>query len=251
MDLARLTGVLRSLAIYRLRPGRVRRMARFYGQFVARGELAIDVGAHVGDRVAAFRSLGARVVAVEPQPHLARLLRLLNRLDRKVTVLDCALGAAEGEATLRVNRANPTLSTLSPDWAGTVAASPRFPGERWDEGVAVRVSSLDALIRAHGVPSFIKVDVEGFEAEVLAGLTYAVPALSFEYLPETPRAAVDCVWRLAALAPYRFNACRGEGFTWEHRFWLGPTEMATWLARRPLEDGGGDVYAALRVPGKR
>ena len=49
-------------------------MDRLYGQFVRPGDLVFDVGAHVGDRIAAFRRLGARVVAVEPQPALVRTL---------------------------------------------------------------------------------------------------------------------------------------------------------------------------------
>ena len=51
-------------------------MDRLYGSFVRRGDLVFDVGAHVGDRVASFRRLGARVVAVEPQPALVKVLKL-------------------------------------------------------------------------------------------------------------------------------------------------------------------------------
>jgi hypothetical protein len=61
---------LRSLCIYygnrRGRGG----MDRLYGQFVRPGDLVFDIGAHVGDRVANFRRLGARVVAAELQPAL-------------------------------------------------------------------------------------------------------------------------------------------------------------------------------------
>ena len=48
-------------------------------QFVRPGDLVFDVGAHVGDRIAAFRRLGARVVAVEPQPALVRTLQAALR----------------------------------------------------------------------------------------------------------------------------------------------------------------------------
>lgn len=246
--LARLTGVARSLLIYRLRPARARRMRRFYRQFVEPGDLCVDVGAHVGDRVAAFRALGARVVAVEPQPHLYRLLRLLHGRDRGVALVSAALGAQTGQATLSINSRNPTLSTLSAAWAGTVAKSPRFPGERWDAAATVPVETLDRLIERHGRPAFVKIDVEGFEEEVLAGLSHAVPALSFEFLPETRDAALRCVWRAAALAPYRFNASPGERFRWLFREWLTAGEMARWLERRPPGEDGGDIYATLHIP---
>lgn len=249
MTFAELTGIVRSLLIYRARPGRARRMRRFYAGFVGAGDLCVDVGAHVGDRIAAFRALGARVVAVEPQPHLARLLRRLHGSDPGVTILEVALGSAPGEAELRVNRRNPTLSSLSPAWLGTVAASPRFPGERWDGAVRVPLVTLDTLIAEYGLPAFAKIDVEGFEPEVLAGLSRPLPALSFEVLPEAADAAIACVWRVAALGPYRFNISPGESFAWGLRDWVGPADMAEWLRRmgQGMEAGekGGDVYARL------
>jgi FkbM family methyltransferase len=71
-------------------------MDRLYGQFVKPGDLVFDAGAHVGDRVAAFRRLEARVVAVEPQPALVRTLRLLYGRDDGVVIEPVALGAAAG-----------------------------------------------------------------------------------------------------------------------------------------------------------
>jgi hypothetical protein len=63
-----LRGVLRSLRIYYGDRKRRDAMDALYRRFIRPGDLAFDVGAHVGDRVASFRRLGARVVAVEPQP---------------------------------------------------------------------------------------------------------------------------------------------------------------------------------------
>ena len=54
----------------------------------------------------------------------------------------------------------------------------------------VAVTTLDALIARFGVPAFIKIDVEGAEPDVLAGLSHAVPVLSFEYLPRALALAV-------------------------------------------------------------
>jgi len=61
-------------------------MDRLYAQFIRPGDLVFDVGAHVGDRVASFRRLGARVIAVEPQPALYRTLRLLFGRDANITL---------------------------------------------------------------------------------------------------------------------------------------------------------------------
>ena len=73
----RAIGLARSLAVYYGIPGRQRRLRALYGQFVRPGDLVFDIGAHLGNRTRAFAALGCRVVAVEPQPHVARMLRTL------------------------------------------------------------------------------------------------------------------------------------------------------------------------------
>ncbi|CAA9326259.1 MAG: hypothetical protein AVDCRST_MAG90-1251, partial [uncultured Microvirga sp.] len=57
----------RSLRVYHGDHARNRAMDALYGRFLREGDLAFDIGAHVGDRTSSFRRLGARVVALEPQ----------------------------------------------------------------------------------------------------------------------------------------------------------------------------------------
>jgi hypothetical protein len=58
--LDRVVGLARSLAIYHAIPGRQRRLRRLYSQFVGRGDLVFDIGAHVGNHVRASAALGCR-----------------------------------------------------------------------------------------------------------------------------------------------------------------------------------------------
>src|SRR5256884_2809722 len=106
-------GVARSLRTYYGISADRAAMDRFYGQFVQPGDLVFDIGAHVGDRIAAFRRLGARVVAVEPQPALVKTLKLLYGRDRAVAIEPVAVGRSEGTVELRLNIDNPTVSTAS------------------------------------------------------------------------------------------------------------------------------------------
>ena len=222
-------------------------MSRLYGEFLGPGDLGFDIGAHVGSRVRAWRRLGARVVAVEPQPDFVRILRLFFGRDRGVTIVAGAVGAHAGRARLALSTATPTVSSMSPDWIGSVAADRSFARVRWDRSVEVEVSTLDDLIAVHGEPAFCKIDVEGFEVDVLAGLSRPLRALSFEYLPpahDAALAALDLVERLGAAAGgYLYNYSPIETMRLASEHWLDAAELVRLLERfRPL-GRSGDVYA--------
>lgn len=222
-------------------------MVRFFGEFVGQGELAFDIGAHVGSRVSAWRKLGARVVAVEPQPDCVRVLRLLYGRDPDVTIVPLAVGARPGRARMGISTATPTVSSLSTDWIESVRADRRFTRVRWDSTVDVAVTTLDDLIARHGEPAFCKIDVEGFEVDVLTGLGKPLRALSFEYLPPAHDAAIDALERVERLGAggYRYNYSPVETMRWASERWLDAEDLVRLLERfRPL-GRSGDVYARL------
>jgi FkbM family methyltransferase len=218
-------------------------MDRLYGQFVQRGDLVFDVGAHVGDRIASFRRLGARVVAVEPQPAFARLLRLIYGRRRDVVIEPVAVGHATGSTRIMINPDNPTVSTASQDFIIAARDAPGWEAQRWTRSLVVPVTTLDALIARHGHPSFIKIDVEGFEAEALQGLSQPVKALSFEFTTIQRAIAVTCVNRCVSLGLSRFNAALGESQSFVHGGWIDGAAIARWLTGLPHEANSGDIYA--------
>jgi FkbM family methyltransferase len=238
-------GIARSLRIYYGDGARRAAMDELYRRFVRPGDLAFDVGAHVGDRVAAFRRLGARVVAVEPQPALARTLKLLYGRERAVAIEAVAVGRAAGTIELRLNVDNPTVSTASPAFLAAARGAPGWEGQAWTRTIKVPVTTLDALIARHGAPAFIKIDVEGFEAEALAGLTRPPPTLSFEFTTIQRDVAEACVVRCQALGYRRYNAMLGESHALIHADWLSGEEIASWLRGLPHAANSGDVYAQL------
>jgi FkbM family methyltransferase len=204
-----------------------------------------DIGAHVGDRIASFRRLGARIVAVEPQPVLAKLLKLFYGRRADVAIEAVAVGRTAGTTGMMINVDNPTVSTASPEFVSAARDAPGWETQRWTRSVAVQVTTLDALIDKHGLPAFIKIDVEGFEHEALLGLTRPVKALSFEFTIIQRDVALACIERCVALGFVRFNAALGESQIFVSAEWMDGESIAGWLTGLPSEANSGDIYAAL------
>jgi FkbM family methyltransferase len=236
-------GVLRSLRIYygRHQRNRSRAMDELYRGFVKPGDLVFDIGAHVGDRIAAFRRLGAKVIAVEPQPALAFTIALLFGRDSLVVLERVAVGRTAGEVRLMVNVNNPTVSTASHAFVHAARDAPGWQGQIWDRSVRVPMTTLEALIERHGMPAFIKIDVEGFEEEALIGLTQPVSALSFEFTTIQREVARVCIERCVALGLTLFNAALGESQVLGD--WRSAQAVTQWLDALPHEANSGDIYA--------
>jgi FkbM family methyltransferase len=234
----------RSLRIY-YAAGRAAELDAFYRRLLDPGDLAFDVGAHVGDRTASFRRLGARVLAVEPQPALNRLLHRLYGRDKDLAIEEVLIGAAAGRTCMWLNTSNPTVSTASSDFIAAAKGARGWDDQVWDASIELPVTTLDRLIQAHGRPAFIKIDIEGFEAEALRGLSLAPRSLSFEFTTIGRNVAFECLERLSALGYRHFNACLGEVLDFVRPAPVDAASMARFLAALPEAANSGDIYASL------
>lgn len=242
---ARFASLKRSLDVYYGDTDREIAMDALYGRFLTKGALAFDIGSHVGDRISSFRRQGARVIALEPQPGCFEVLHELYCCDGAVTLLNSACGPRPGELTLHINSANPTVTTASHAFIEAADGAGGWEGQIWDATITVPVTTLDELIARHGAPAFIKIDVEGFEADVLMGLSRPVPALSFEFTTIQRDVAFNCLDRLRQLGSFHFDIALGESQSLTFGNWLSAEEMRRHIESLPHEANSGDVYAVL------
>lgn len=177
-----------------------------------------DVGANFGMHSITVQSLrpDARVISFEPTPApLARLTYNATLNASQIAILSVALGDTAGYARMEVKvSGNTGISSLSP-----------WPGSKYDGHITVRVETGDALIVSGLVPepSVIKIDVEGFEYQVLLGMSglrdrAKTLTLVFESNPEK-------------LGPIR-ETLEGNGFSISPIFAAGRSRTANYLARK-------------------
>jgi FkbM family methyltransferase len=213
-----------------------------YSEFISPGQLCFDVGANMGSRVRILLKLGARVVAVEPQDECVETLKKAFRRNRHLTVVQKALGACEGHAEIMKTSVT-TLSSLSSEWIDSVRRSGRFSQYDWNRRQVVPMTTLDSLIVQYGTPFFIKIDVEGFEYEVLKGLSRPVKMLCIEFTPEFMESTFNCIGHLRRLGNIRLNYSAGDTMNLALKEWVSPEEMTEILSGFTGDNKlSGDVY---------
>lgn len=218
---------------------------QFYSQFVNARDLVFDVGSNEGNRIQALLTLNAKVVAVEPQPQCIKILE--QKFGHQITIEKIGLGSTTGKATMHVADVS-TISTLSRDFIEKTSES-RFKRNKWDTTIDIELSTLDNLISKHGIPVFCKIDVEGFEAEVLKGLHSLIPYISFEYcVPEMLSQLLNCIEIIHSLdKKYTFNYSVGESMELVYDSWQNVEEFLKIVNTIDFSKTlFGDIYCKLR-----
>ena len=225
----------------RISPKYIQRL-NFYSQFINKGDLCFDIGANLGNRTEVFFNLGARVVAVEPQDVCMRQLKRRYQRNSKIILLQKAVGEKEGKGKLMLNNAHP-LSSMSEKWVNNARISKRWWACKWDKTVIVKITTLDKLVEKYGKPVFCKIDVEGFELQVLRGLSQPIGTISFEFTPELINSIIYCIKHLVKIGYGEFNYSVEESMRWGLSSWITSGEIRRILTSLSYKNICGDVYA--------
>ena len=183
-----------------------------------KNDLIFDIGANRGVKAEIFLKLGAHVIAVDPDVSNQKTLTehfLAYRLRKKpVVVVGKAVSDRNGQETFWVSEPGFEMNTLNAKWAETLEKDPARFGRTFEfrEKRQVETITLEQMISTYGRPFYIKIDVEGYEPNVLKGLQTAVPYLSFEVnLPDFKSEGEQCIVRLREIAANGvFNCAAGD-----------------------------------------
>lgn len=227
----------------------IKKRRDFYKQFLKPGDTYYDVGANYGNRIEPLLKYRIRIIAIEPQPECIKYLK--KKYENRITIIPKGLGEKKGSKTMFLSNAH-TISSFSKEWIKATQDSGRFSMYKWDRTQLMEMDTLNNLILDYGKPQFVKIDVEGYEYEVLRGLSQPIKTISFEYTtPERKKSVIDCINQITILSsPFNvvFNYSIGESMEWALNNWLPPKEMLK-VAESPafLKSRFGDIYAKTNI----
>jgi FkbM family methyltransferase len=226
-----------------------KRLKNFYSQFIQKDNLCFDIGANLGSRTDVFLKLGAKVVSVEPQDKCMKKLEKKYSKNEKVSLIHKAVGEVEGEEEMMISDSH-VVSSMSKRWIESLKSSDMFfvstSAFQWQKPTKVEVTTLDRLIQKYGKPDFCKIDVEGYEYNVLKGLSKPIGTISFEFTPtqEFLKSAMDTVKHLASIGKVKFNYSLGESMTFALRKWVDEKRISEILPTLSKKTSFcGDIYA--------
>lgn len=212
---------------------------KFYSQFINPGALCFDVGANLGNRTVLFSELGAKVIAVEPQLYCINYLKSFFSNDKNVVIVEVALGDAEGESEISICDETNVISTMSDKWRTTGRFSKSY---NWNKKQKVKVTTLDNLIQKYGTPHFCKIDVEGYELNVLKGLSKKIPFISFEFTKELFSDSIKCLDVLSGISNFEANYSTGESMGFALPQWVSKDTLISHINNNPDPALWGDIY---------
>jgi FkbM family methyltransferase len=217
-------------------------MKHFYSEIIRSGDICFDVGANEGAYTSVFLELGAKVLAIEPSNNCINILKKKFGNESSVTIIPKALGSENGKKILRITNLS-ELSSFSDEYINYYTENDIFV---WNQEQEAEITTIDDLIAKFGKPQFCKIDVEGFEEEVLKGLSISIPNLSFEFLGPFKNKVFACIHVLKKLGEPYFNYSTYENMHFELSEWQQSDLFIQTFKSLPDLILHGDIYVRFK-----
>jgi len=209
---------------------------KFYSKLIAKGDLCFDIGANRGVKSKLFLSLGAKVIAFEPQSHCYKTLEAIKKRNPDFEFHDIAVGAVNEKRELLLANYS-EIATLSNVFVDRYSSDTVY----WNDHETVRVESIDFLIGKYGLPHFCKIDVEGFELAILSHLHYKIPIIEFEFTEKFIEETLEII-DLFESDTTVFNYIMGENPKFELETWVNGSILKDIIVTLPKYRLHGNIF---------
>jgi len=215
------------------------KMKNFFGKFISKNDLIFDIGANRGDLSEIFLKLEARVICVEPQKDCIKKLNLKFKGNKNVIIVPFGVSDRSSKLKLYLSQTSSENATFSRKWR----KEGRFKQEVWQETDLVNMVTLGDLINQYGVPRFCKIDVEGYEYNVIQGLSLnEIYCISFEFSYEFLNDTINCCQYLRRLGYNKFNFSIESNYDLELVEFTGHEEVIKKIKLFQETSLCGDIY---------
>ncbi|TSE05531.1 MULTISPECIES: FkbM family methyltransferase [Aquimarina] len=210
------------------------RQRRFYSKFIKKNDLCFDIGANKGGKSKIYLSLGAKVIAFEPQSICKSYLENIKHTN--FTYHLHAVGSKNEIRELQLAN-HIEVATFSNEFVKYF----QNDSLQWKHTEKVIVKKLNTLIESFGVPLFCKVDVEGYELEIFSDLDYTIPMIEFEFTGGFIENTLEIIKLLDKTKTiYNFNLNEKPKF--ELKDWISCSEMINIVKKLPVHRLHGNIF---------
>jgi FkbM family methyltransferase len=209
---------------------------KFYSKLIREGDLCFDIGANLGAKSKLFLSLGAKVIAFETQTACNQALTQLSATYPKFEFHPFAVGEKNEQKELHLAN-HVEVATLSTDFIDYFQCEEIY----WNKTETVQVKTLNSLIETFGYPDFCKIDVEGFEWQILSKLSYPIPLIEFEFTGGFIENTVKII-EYAAGKKVLFNFIMNENLKFQLLSWVSGADMIRIIQSLPKNRLHGNIY---------
>jgi FkbM family methyltransferase len=204
-------------------------------------DLVFDIGAHTGNNSAEYLKKGTKIICFEPQPNCVKILN--DRFEQdiingNIIIEQIGIGNKIEQLPLFICNKHTVLSTFSELWK-----QGRFKDQIWDDEIIIQIDTLDNMINKYSIPVFCKIDVEGFEPQVLDCLSKKIPYLSFEFVYEMKNNILACLNKLEILGYKNYNITIFGEEEFIFHSWTDRNMIMSYLDKITDTALWGDIYA--------